>query len=153
MIAIGNPIRPDGRFVELIRQAERDQHDEVPDSLRVNAIQIPSTDSPHAELDHSPWGLADRTWLEASYRRYGRNSLWCLSHIYAVIPSAGQDSLLTEEWLDWAASQPRAVRMWGIPARASRGWRSTWPKAWGAIRRVSWCATIWEFLRCLSRTR
>ena len=46
MIAIGNPIRPDGRFVELIRQAERDALEGVPDEQRVNAIQIPSTDSP-----------------------------------------------------------------------------------------------------------
>jgi len=115
MLAIGNPIRPDGRFVELVRQAERDRREETPDCLRVNAIQIPSTESPHAEWDYSPVGLADRTCIEACFRRYGRESLWCASHIFARIPSAGQDTLLAEEWLDWAASTPRAAVRSGDP--------------------------------------
>src|SRR6476620_1756160 len=48
LLAIGNPIRPVGRFVDLIHQGERDQRDGVPDAARVNAIQIASTESPHA---------------------------------------------------------------------------------------------------------
>ena len=97
LIAIGNPIRPDGRFVELIRQAERDRReDDAPTVCRVNAIQIPSTDSPHAELDHSPDGLADKTWMDACFRRYGKDSLWCASHIYARIPTTGQDRSCTK---------------------------------------------------------
>jgi hypothetical protein len=110
MIAIGNPIRPDGRFVDLIRQAERDRQDNVPKHLRVNAIQIPSTESPHAHLDHSPWGLADKTWLDACFRRYGKDSLWCASHIFARIPSVGHDALLQEAWLDWATAATRTIR-------------------------------------------
>src|SRR5208337_572423 len=69
LVAIGNPIRAEGRFVDLIRQADADRADNVPPRLAVKAIQIPSTDSPHAMLDKSPWGIADRTWLESCYRR------------------------------------------------------------------------------------
>jgi hypothetical protein len=109
LIAIGNPIRPDGRFVDLIRQAERDQREGIAPKLSVNAIPIPSTDSPHADRDHSPWGLADNTWIEASFRRYGKESLWCASHIFARIPSAGQDTLLVEAWLDAATHAVRGA--------------------------------------------
>ena len=65
LVAIGNPIRAEGRFVDLIRQAEADLRDNVPPHLAVNAIRIPSTDSPHAHLEKSPWGIADRTWIES----------------------------------------------------------------------------------------
>ncbi len=81
LVCIGNPIRAEGKFVELIRQAERDRGDNLPPRLAVNAIQIPSTDSPHAGLERSPFGLADRTWLETMYRKYGRDALWARSHI------------------------------------------------------------------------
>src|SRR5260370_4792816 len=84
LLAIGNPIRPDGRFVELIRQAERDRREETPDHLRVNAIQTSSSENPHADWDYSPVGLADRTWIDACIRRYGRESLWGASHIDAL---------------------------------------------------------------------
>jgi hypothetical protein len=115
LIAIGNPIRPDGRFVDLIRQAERDQREGIAPELSVNAIQIPSTDSPHADWVHSPWGLADKTWIEASLRRYGKESLWCASHIFARIPSAGQDTLLVEAWLDAATHAVRGAVHAGDP--------------------------------------
>jgi hypothetical protein len=115
LIAIGNPIRPDGRFVELIRQAERDRREDIPDHLRVNAIQIASTSSPHADWDKSPVGLADKTWLDACFRRYGKESLWCASHVFARIPSAGQDALLVEAWLDAATHAVRGAVHVGDP--------------------------------------
>jgi hypothetical protein len=51
--------------------------------------------------------LADRTWLEASYRLHGRDSQWCRSHIFAQIPAEASDALIPELWLDWASSQGR----------------------------------------------
>jgi hypothetical protein len=107
LLAIGNPIRAEGRFVELIRQAARDREADVPHHQAVNAIQIPSTESPHAHLERSPVGLADRTWLETSTRRYGKDSLWVRSHIKALIPSVSADTLIPETWLDRAAATPR----------------------------------------------
>src|SRR5271166_628130 len=60
LVAIGNPIRADGPFIEWIRQAEVDARDGIPDRLATNAIQIPSTDSPHAEIEKSHGGLPTR---------------------------------------------------------------------------------------------
>lgn len=108
LLAIGNPIRAEGTFVDLIHQAERDRRDGVPPHQRVHAIRVASTDSPHAHLDESPCGLADRTWLEAMARRYGRKSLWWASHIEARIPAVSAEALIPDAWLDWAAAQPRA---------------------------------------------
>ncbi len=117
------PIRAEGKFVELIRQAARDRADNVPPRLAVNAIQIPSTESPHAHEEKSEFGLADRTWLESKeksefgladrtwlesmYRKYGRRSLWVGSHIDARIPDVGAEQLIPLAWLDYHSSQQR----------------------------------------------
>src|SRR5208283_3449552 len=45
LVCIGNPIRAEGKFVDLIRQADRDRAENVPPRLAVNAIRIPSTES------------------------------------------------------------------------------------------------------------
>ncbi len=107
LVCIGNPIRAEGKFVELIRQAERDRGDNLPPRLAVNAIQIPSTESPHAGLERSPFGLADRTWLETMYRKYGRDSLWARSHIEARIPEIDVQQLIPIEWLNYHSQQQR----------------------------------------------
>jgi len=120
LLAIGNPIRADGRFVELIRQAESDARDGIPPHLATTAIQIPSTDSPHASWEKSPYGLADRTWLEASYRRYRRDSLWVRSHIEARIPEVTADQLIPESWLDYAAAQTRPALLSNHPVHGTR---------------------------------
>jgi hypothetical protein len=120
LLAIGNPIRAEGRFVELIRQAARDHTDSITPSRAVNAIRIPSTESPHAQLEESPWGLADRTWIESCYRRYGADSLWVRSHIKAEVPSVSSDALLPEAWLDWAAQQKRVYLDPGHPVHRTR---------------------------------
>ena len=100
LVCIGNPIRSEGRFVDLIRQADRDRAENVPPSLAVNAIRIPSTESPHAHQEKSEFGLADRTWLEAMYRKYGKDSLWVRSHIDARIPEVDAKQLIPVEWLN-----------------------------------------------------
>ena len=90
-----------------IRQAEKDRNDKIPPNMAVNAIQIRSTESPHAAWDKSPWGIADKPWLESMYRKYGKSSLWVKSHIDAEIPSVSADILIPEAWLDYALSQKR----------------------------------------------
>ena len=107
LVAIGNPIRAEGRFVDLIRQADKDREDCIPPNKAVYAIRIPSTESPHAHLGKSPYGLADRTWLEACYRHYGSNSLWVGSHIDARIPELSADVLMSK-----APFQARVGRAW-----------------------------------------
>ena len=72
------------------------------------------------DLDNSPFGLADKTWLEAMYRRYGKDSLWVRSHIKAEVPVVSADTLLPESWLDWAAQQQRQPLPPGHPIHATR---------------------------------
>jgi len=108
LVAIGNPIRADGPFIEWIHQAEGDARDNIPAHLATNAIQIPSTDSPHANLEKSPWGIADKTFIESSYRDYGgEHSFWCNAHIHALIPSVNAQRLIPDSWLDYATSIQR----------------------------------------------
>lgn len=109
LLMIGNPIRADGPFIDQIRQAEKDARDGVPPHRRVHAIRIPSTDSPHAALEKSPFGLADRTWLETNARKYGEKSLWYRSHVLAEIPTVSSDQLIPAAHLDFAATVIRQV--------------------------------------------
>ena len=120
LLLIGNPIRSAGRFVELIHQAERDKRDHVPRNRAVNAIRISSRESPHAHLEESPWGLADKTFIEDVERRHGKTSLYVKVHIDAEIPTVDAETLLPLQWLDWAASQPRRVYPAGHPIHATR---------------------------------
>jgi hypothetical protein len=101
-----NPIRARGRAIDLIHQAEKDRAEGVPRHLAVNAIQISSLESPHADIDESPWGLADRTWLRDVARRYGVDSLWYRTHVKAQIPTIDSDNLIPVAWLDRAAVTP-----------------------------------------------
>jgi phage terminase large subunit len=107
LVCIGNPIRAEGKFVDLIRQADRDRADNVPPRLAVNAIRIPSTESPHAHQEKSQFGLADKTWLDSMYRKYGKGSLWVRSHIEARIPDVAAEQLIDPTWLNHHSSQPR----------------------------------------------
>jgi hypothetical protein len=120
LLLIGNPIRATGRFVELIRQAEKDKQDGIPKHRACNAIRIQSTDSPDAHLEESPRGLADKTWLADVARRYGVDSLWYRSHVRAEIPSVSSDRLIPNSWLDWAAASVRPPLRPFDPVHATR---------------------------------
>lgn len=102
LLAVGNPIRPEGRFVTLIRQADRDRDDNVPRHRAVNAIRISSRESPDAHMEKSLRGLADKTWIEATERHYGKDSLYVKVHVDAEIPTVTADRLIPPEWLDYA---------------------------------------------------
>lgn len=92
---LGNPLRPEGKFFEVCQRAD-DPH--------TNVITIPSLESPHIDLERSPWGMADRTWLELSRAEYGEESLWWLSHVLAKFPGELAQALLPIAWLNLAAS-------------------------------------------------
>ena len=120
-MAIGNPIRAEGRFVDLISQADADVRDNILPRLAVNAIRIPSTDSPHADLEKSPWGIADKTWIESSYRTYGgEHSFWCNSHVHAIIPTISAQRLIPDAWLDYATSIQRQNQPPNHPVHRTR---------------------------------
>jgi hypothetical protein len=117
VVLFGNPLRADGVFVDRIRQGERDARDGVPPHLATNSIKISSLESPHAQLDRSPVGLADATWLADVARRYTVRSLWYRSHVLAEIPSVSSDVVIDEAHLDWATSRPRVEVPPGHPLR------------------------------------
>lgn len=91
---LGNPLRPEGKFFEVASRAG---------DPNVNVITIPSLESPHIGLSRSPWGLADRTWLELMRAEYGEESLWWQSHVLARFPGELTQTLLPAAWLNEAA--------------------------------------------------
>ena len=117
--------------MDLIRQAARDRADNVPPRLAVNAIRIPWTESPDAHEEKCEFGLADRTWLESMYRKYGRRSLWVGSHIDARIPDVDAEQLIASAWLD--SPQPSNGRQFRrvIPSTPPGGSPAIWPRESG----------------------
>ena len=111
VVAIGNPIRCDGGFVNLCDQGDADRKNNVPKYKAVCHLNIASTASPHAHLDTSPVGLASRGWIERMERKYGRTSLWFKSHVLAVRPAVSAETLIPESWLNFAAE----VKRQGVP--------------------------------------
>jgi len=107
LLAIGNPLRADGGFVRMIKRAEEDRQNGSDPEMSTNAIRIPSTASPHAHLDKSPWGLADKTFLESNWRKYGKDSFWVACHIDAKIPTESSGRLIPLSWIDRAAACER----------------------------------------------
>ncbi len=104
MLVAGNPIRSDGKFAELCDQGDRDWLEQRPPHLACRHFNVPSTASPHAHLDRSPWGMADKTWLEAVGRAPGKNSPWYRSHVEAIRPKLSHDTLIQHQWLELALS-------------------------------------------------
>jgi hypothetical protein len=90
----GNPLRPDGTFYERCQAA--------PTNPRANLIQISSLESPHIDLERSPWGLADRSFLEDARNDYGEGSLWWICHVLGLFPDSGADTVIPYSWLQLA---------------------------------------------------
>jgi hypothetical protein len=121
LVAIGNPIRAEGWFIDLIRQAEADNRDGIPPHQAVNAIRIPSTDSPHATWEKSPWGIADAAWIQGIYRGYGgEHSFYANSHVHAIIPTVSAQRLIPDAWLDYATSVQRPTLPPNHPVHKTR---------------------------------
>lgn len=100
ILAIGNPLRADGGFVDMCNQAISDRLANIPIKESVGYSNVPSTMSPHAKWDKSPFGLADRIWLEQQARKYGRDSLWYRAHVLAIRPKQSHERLIQPEHLD-----------------------------------------------------
>lgn len=98
----GNPIKPEGKFFELCESSGRNPN--------VNVIEISSLDSPHAHLERSPWGMADKGFLDNARFEYGEDSLWWLVHVLGKFPTELQQALLPMEWLKLAADLIRPRR-------------------------------------------
>lgn len=113
-LLLGNPLRPSGTFYDRC-------HSNSPLS---NVIRISSLESPHIDLPRSPWGLADRTWIEKARSDYGENSLWWTCHVLGEFPDSGVDSVIPGSWLEIARTQshvPAGHRRIAIDLAEGRG--------------------------------
>jgi hypothetical protein len=98
LVIAGNPLRYDCHFREL--------HDlAVAGSTTIQSLTISALDSPHAQLDHSPVGLASRSFLQQVREIHGEETPFWNANILGQFP--GQDSVqfLPRAWLD-ACTQP-----------------------------------------------
>jgi hypothetical protein len=123
LVAIGNPLRAEGGFVDLCEQAASDRARGVPKREATCHRNLPSTASPHAHLDRSPVGLADRTWIDAAARKYGVNSLWYRCHVSAIRPTLVNEQLITPENLDRCISDETAAHVAQLRADGRGGRR------------------------------
>lgn len=115
-VLTGNPLRPDGVFYDRCAAAAKNP--------LANLIQVSSLESPHIELERSPWGLADRTWLEKMRADYGEGSLWWTCHVLGLFPDSGVDAVIPASWLDRAAEAthwPAGPRRIAIDLAEGRG--------------------------------
>lgn len=113
-LMVGNPLRPSGAFYDRCKFK----------NPLANVIQISSMESPHIELERSPWGLADRTWLEKARADYGEGSLWWTCHVLGEFPDSGVDSVIPGSWLDVAGEaihRPAGRRRIAIDLAEGRG--------------------------------
>ncbi len=121
MLVAGNPIRADGKFAEICDQGDRDALERRPPAVSCRHFNVASTESPHAHLDRSPWGMADKTWLEAVGREPGKSSPWYGSHVLAIRPKTSHEKLIEESWLALALSQETADAVRGLRGGAPMG--------------------------------
>lgn len=113
-LLLGNPLRPSGMFYDRC-------HAKNP---LANVIRISSLESPHINLERSPWGLADRTWLEKARADYGEHSLWWTCHVLGQFPDSGVDSVIPGGWLEQARDAthvPHGVRRIAIDLAEGKG--------------------------------
>ena len=113
---LGNPLRPDGTFYERCIAA--------PSNPLANLIQVSSLESPHIELERSPWGLADATWLFKNRNDYGEGTLWWTTHVLGLFPDSGMDTVLPWSWLQLAAQtihRPAGERRLAIDLAEGKG--------------------------------
>lgn len=94
-LLLGNPLRPSGTFYDRCHA----------NNPLANVIRISSLESPHIHLERSPWGLADRTWLEKARADYGEGSLWWTCHVLGEFPDSGVDSVIPGSWLELAGRE------------------------------------------------
>jgi hypothetical protein len=92
-----NPISNSGKFYDLCQMAGTNPN--------VNVIEISSLESPHAHLDRSPFGMADKGFIDGARYEYGEDSLWWRVHILGQFPDEASQALLPRAWIERASKQ------------------------------------------------
>lgn len=102
VLMIGNPLRPSGPFYNSFKS--EDWHN----------IHISSYDTPNVEAgEEIVQGLATREWIEERKRDWGEDSPTFASHVLGTFPDAGEDTLISLDWVERAKDMPLPDKMEG----------------------------------------
>lgn len=130
LVAIGNPIRATGGFVELCDEAARDAGLGLPPSESCRHVNVPSTAGPDADFTEAELaasgrktGLATKTWIEGQRRKYGENSPIYRRQVLAIRPAVSHEALFPVERLDACTSDAVRELVAGLRARGPGGRR------------------------------
>ena len=93
LVVVGNPIRYDCHFRELHDLAAKG-------SRTITSVPISSLESPDAEKDSSPVGMASRSFLNQMREIHGEESPWWRSNILGIFPGQESVRFLPAAWLD-----------------------------------------------------
>jgi hypothetical protein len=97
LVVVGNPIKYDCHFREL--------HDLASTSATINSVPISSLESPDADKETSPVGMASRSFLDQMREIHGADSPWWRSNILGLFPGEEVVRFLPTAWLD-ACTRP-----------------------------------------------
>lgn len=105
-IDLSNPLRSWGLFYETCQRAWHPRTNPDGDKS-IKVIKIPSTESPHAHLQESPIGLADKNYLESVRLDHGEDSVTWRVRVGADFPDGSLDLLIPMHWLDICGRAPQ----------------------------------------------
>jgi hypothetical protein len=91
----GNPIKYLCHFREL--------HDLAATSPDICSVTLSTLDSPDVELEHSPRGLADASFIRRMKEIHGENSPWWNANILGKFPGSDSVRFLPNSWLNACA--------------------------------------------------
>ena len=93
LVVVGNPIKYDCHFRELHDLAEAG-------SESVLTVPISSLECPDAGREHSPVGMASRSFLNQMREIHGEESPWWRSNILGLFPGQESVRFIPSNWLD-----------------------------------------------------
>lgn len=98
ILALGNPLYPEGGFYDLTRNP------------LANVVQISSLQSPDINKYESDYGLADGKWIERVRAQYGDGSPYWQAHVLGEFPESTFNALVHPNWLDLAENTPHSPK-------------------------------------------
>ena len=93
LVVAGNPIRYDCQFRQLHDLAQEG-------SATIATVPISSLESPHADLESSPLGLASRSFLNQMREIHGELSPWWQANILGRFPDQDSTRFIPLAWID-----------------------------------------------------
>ncbi|WP_165063451.1 hypothetical protein [Paludisphaera rhizosphaerae] len=120
-LIVGNPLSINTGYYQRYLTALESEKKGIPPASSSRAIRVPSTASPHSHLDHSPWGIADKTFLDRKRNEEGENSFWFRTHVLSEWPTTSSEILIPIEDLDYAISEECRVAAQAYRDRAKPG--------------------------------